>query len=236
MMSPGKVSFVFYNKLIRIYCGFKIMTVLRRFVLLLMVSGFVISTLNTELSAGKYNPVLNVGDQVPGWEKLPATDGTSLSSDTFKDKQVLVIAFICNSCPYAVDYEDRLNRLAQKYSAKDSQVAVIAVNVNLVPADSMEKMQEQAKKKKFVFPYLFDASQKIGQKFGATRTPEFFVLNKDRKVVYMGAMDDATDASKVKRDYVSLAINAALKGKQPEITETIAIGCNVRYKRIRRKK
>ena len=211
------------------------MTVLRQLISLLMILIFVIAG-NTNLSAGKYNPVLNVGDQAPTWEKLPATDGNLFSSNTFKDKQVLVIAFMCNSCPYAVDYEDRLNRLAQKYSAKESPVAVIAVNVNLVPADSLEKMKEQAKKKKFVFPYLFDASQKIGQKFGATRTPEFFVLNKDRKVVYMGAMDDATDAARVKRDYVALAIDAALKGKQPEITETIAIGCNVRYKRIRRRK
>ena len=202
------------------------MTALRQLISLLTILIFV-SAGNTNLSAGKYNPVLNVGDQAPTWEKLPATDGNSFSSNTFKDKQVLVIAFMCNSCPYAVDYEDRLNRLAQKYSAKASPVAVIAVNVNLVPADSLEKMKEQAKKKKFVFPYLFDASQKIGQKFGATRTPEFFVLNKDRKVVYMGAMDDATDATRVKRDYVSLAIDAALKGDQPEITETIAIGCNV---------
>jgi peroxiredoxin len=115
-------------------------------------------------------------------------------------------------------------------------VGVIAVNVNLIPADSPEKMKERARKEGFVFPYLFDKSQQIGQAFGATRTPEFFVLNKDRKVVYMGAMDDSTDASKVKQNYVQQAIDAALQGKQPETTETIAIGCNVRYKRIRRNK
>ena len=188
------------------------------------------------LTAGKYNPVLNVGDQAPSWEKLPATDGKSYASDAFKDKEVLVVAFTCNSCPYAVDYEARLNQLAEKYAGKDSQVGVIAVNVNLIPADSLEKMKARAEKQGFAFPYLFDKSQKIGQAFGATRTPEFFVLNKDRKVVYMGAMDDATDASKVKQHYVEQAIQAALQGKQPEMTETIAIGCNVRYKRIRRKK
>lgn len=212
------------------------MAALRPFVSFLIVAICCLCFFNTELSAGKYNPVLNAGDQAPTWKKLPAADGNSYSSESFKNKEVLVIAFTCNSCPYAVDYEDRLNRLAQKYAAKEAPVAVIAVNVNLVPADSLEKMTEQAKKKQFVFPYLFDESQKIGQKFGATRTPEFFVLNKERKVIYMGAMDDATDASKVKHDYVSLAIEAALKGKQPEITETIAIGCNVRYKRIRRRK
>tara|TARA_R110002095_G_scaffold185024_2_gene162224 strand:- start:55766 stop:56407 length:642 start_codon:yes stop_codon:yes gene_type:complete len=208
----------------------------RQSISLLILSICFLCSTHTELAAGKYNPVLNAGDPAPTWEKLPATDGKTYSSDSFKDKDVLVIAFTCNSCPYAVDYEDRLNRLAQKYATKDSPVGVIAVNVNLVPADSLEKMKAQAEKKKFVFPYLFDKTQKIGQQFGATRTPEFFVLNKDRKVVYMGAMDDATDASKVKRDYVAQAIEAALAGKQPETQETIAIGCNVRYKRIRRKK
>lgn len=188
------------------------------------------------LAAGKYNPVLDAGDQAPTWDKLPATDGKSYASDSFKDKDVLVVAFTCNSCPYAVDYEERLNQLAKKYAGKDSKVAVVAVNVNLIPADSLEKMKARAEKQGFVFPYLFDKSQKIGQAFGATRTPEFFVLNKDRKVVYMGAMDDSTDASKVKQHYVEQAIEAALKGKQPETSETIAIGCNVRYKRIRRKK
>ncbi|MEQ9072089.1 MAG: thioredoxin family protein, partial [Gimesia chilikensis] len=157
--------------------------------------------LTIPVQAGKYNPVLDVGDQAPTWEKLPATDGKSYASDSFKDKDVLVIAFTCNSCPYAVDYETRLNQLAEKYQGKDSRVGVIAVNVNLIPADSPEKMKERAQKEGFVFPYLFDKSQQIGQAFGATRTPEFFVLNKDRKVVYMGAMDDSTDASKVKQNY-----------------------------------
>jgi len=207
----------------------------RQFLLLLAVSACCLLTSESPLRAGKYNPVLDVGDQAPTWDKLPATDGKSYSSDSFQDKQVLVIAFTCNSCLYAVDYEDRLNQLAKKYSTKDSPVAVIAVNVNLVPADSLEKMKERATEKQFVFPYLFDQSQKIGQEFGATRTPEFFVLNKERKIVYMGAMDDSTDASKVRQNYVSEAIEATLNGKQPETTETIAIGCNVRYKRIRRK-
>ncbi|MAC55289.1 thioredoxin family protein [Gimesia maris] len=212
------------------------MSASRQISLLLALSACCLLTMASPLHAGKYNPVLDVGDKAPTWDKLPATDGKSYSSASFQDKEVLVIAFTCNSCPYAVDYEGRLNQLAQKYSAKDSPVAVIAVNVNLVPADSLEKMKEQAAEKKFVFPYLFDESQKIGQEFGATRTPEFFVLNKERKVIYMGAMDDSTDASKVNQDYVSEAIAAALNGKQPKTSETIAIGCNVRYKRIRRKK
>ncbi|QDU17810.1 thiol-disulfide oxidoreductase [Gimesia maris] len=212
------------------------MSASRQIYLLLALSACCLLTMASPLHAGKYNPVLDAGDKAPTWDKLPATDGKSYSSASFQDKEVLVIAFTCNSCPYAVDYEGRLNQLAQKYSAKDSPVAVIAVNVNLVSADSLEKMKEQAAEKKFVFPYLFDESQKIGQEFGATRTPEFFVLNKERKVIYMGAMDDSTDASKVKQDYVSEAIAAALNGKQPKTSETIAIGCNVRYKRIRRKK
>jgi len=105
----------------------------RQFLLLLAVSACCLLTSESPLRAGKYNPVLDVGDQAPTWDKLPATDGKSYSSDSFQDKQVLVIAFTCNSCLYAVDYEDRLNQLAKKYSTKDSPVAVIAVNARRQP-------------------------------------------------------------------------------------------------------
>lgn len=186
------------------------------------------------LAAGEYNPVRSVGDKAPDWSDLPGVDGQQHSLADLKDKEVVVVAFTCNTCPYAVDYEDRLNRLAGQYAAADSKVAVVAINCNLVAEDSLEAMKERAKEKKYAFAYLADTSQESGKKYGATRTPEFFVLNKDREIVYMGALDDSTDADKAKTNYVQLAIDAALQGKRPEKTETIAIGCNIRYKRSRR--
>ena len=182
-------------------------------------------------TAGEFNPTLSINDKAPTWKELPGTDGKKHSLAAIK-KKAIVVVFTCNSCPYAVDYEDRLVALAEKYKKKDVQI--IAINVNKVPEDSLDEMKKRAKAKGFQFPYLFDETQKIARDFGATYTPEFFVLNKDRKIVYMGAMDDSTDPKKVKHQYVQAAIEGVLADKPIEKKETVAIGCRVRYERVRR--
>ena len=186
------------------------------------------------LLAGKYNPTLSLGDAAPAWKELPGTDGTMHSLAQLKEKQVVVVVFTCNSCPYAVDYEPRMVDFATRRCGKQSKVALVAVNVNLVPDDNLEAMQQRAEASKFTFPYLFDATQDIGRAYGATYTPEFFVLNAQREIVYMGAMDDSPDAAKATVNYVEQAVDATLAGKEPEVKETVAIGCAVRYKRVRR--
>ena len=138
--------------------------------------------------------------------------------------------FTCNSCPVAQEYEDRIVAFADKY--KD-RVAVVAVNVNTVREDRLDAMKKRAGKKKFTFPYLYDETQKIARDYGAAYTPEFFVLTKDRKVAYMGAMDDKTKADEVKEKYLDAAVDAVLKGEKPPKGETIAHGCMIRYKRTR---
>ncbi|TWT32919.1 thioredoxin family protein [Blastopirellula retiformator] len=186
------------------------------------------------VAAGEYNPVKSVGDKAPAWNDLPGVDGKEHSLTDLAAKDVVVVAFTCNTCPYAVDYEQRLKQLGQKYAAADSRVAVVAINCNRTEEDSLDAMKDRAKERNFAFAYLSDLSQESGKQFGATRTPEFFVLNKRREIVYMGALDDSTDVDKAKTNYVQLAIDAALKGELPEKTETIPIGCNIRYKRSRR--
>ena len=187
-------------------------------------------------AAGEFNPTLNIGDPAPAWSKLPGVDGKNYSLDDFKEKDVLVVAFTCNSCPYAVDYEDRLIAFSKAHCGEGKKVALIAVNVNKVEEDLPDQMKARAKEKGFNFPYLFDESQKIAKDFGATFTPEFFIIGKDRKIVYMGSMDDSTEADKVKTKYVEAAVAAALKGEVPATKETAAKGCLVRYAKERRKK
>ncbi|MCA9165337.1 MAG: redoxin domain-containing protein, partial [Planctomycetales bacterium] len=104
------------------------------------------------LVAGEFNPDINIGDPAPVYRELPGTDGKQHSLSDLKDKRVVVVAFTCNSCPYAVDYEDRLNQLAQKYAAADSAVAVVAINVNKAEKDALPAMIERAREKKFTFP------------------------------------------------------------------------------------
>jgi peroxiredoxin len=187
-------------------------------------------------AAGEFNPVLKIGDKAPAWKELPGVDGKKHSLSDLKKRDVVVLAFICNSCPYAVDYENRLIAFAKKHSGKDSKVALVTVNVNKVEEDLPPKMKEKAEAKGFKFPYLFDETQKIANDYGAGFTPEFFVLNKNRKVVYMGAMDDSPNADKVKRRYVEEAVAAALLDKLPEVKETVPIGCRIRIERTRRRK
>lgn len=186
-------------------------------------------------AAGKYNPTRSIGDTAPQWNSLPGTDGKQHSSKDLDDRDVVVVVFTCNSCPYAVDYEVRLNELAKKYSAADSRVGVVAINVNKIEADLLPAMQQRAKEREFVFPYLFDETQQVAKQFGALRTPECFVLNRARKIVYMGAMDDNTDPQAVKTRYVEEAIAGALQGKQVELAETPPVGCLIRFARERRK-
>lgn len=183
-------------------------------------------------AAGEFNSKLNIGDAAPAWTDLPGTDGKNHSLSDLKDKPVVVVVFTCNSCPAAEGYEDRLIAFAKKYAeAADSKVALVAINVNTIEEDRLPKMKEKATEKGFNFLYLYDESQKIAKDFGATYTPEFFVLNKDRKVVYMGAMDDKNNAADVKVNYLTPAVEAALKGEKPEKAETIARGCMIRYKK-----
>ncbi|MCG8649137.1 MAG: thioredoxin family protein, partial [Pirellulales bacterium] len=138
----------------------------------------------------------------------------------------------CNSCPYAVDVEDRLIALEKDYASRG--VALVAINVNKVKKDLLPAMKETAEDKGFKFPYLFDESQQIAKDYGAKYTPEFFVLNQQRKVVYMGSLDDSPDGKNVAKRYVRAAVDAVLSGEQPAVSETVPIGCRVRFERQRR--
>lgn len=194
--------------------------------------GILLLTLATTADAGEYNPVLNIGDPAPVWKGLPGVDGKTHALADLKERQAVVLVFTCNSCPYAIDYEQRIIALAETFSAKE--IAVVAVNVNKVPEDSFEEMKARSKSQGFNFAYLFDETQQIARDYGATYTPEFFVLDAQRKIAYMGALDDSPAADKVKEQYVAEALTALLQGKQPPTTETVAIGCRIRLERKRR--
>lgn len=183
------------------------------------------------VGAGEFNTVLNIGASAPVWSNLPGTDGKRHSLEDLKDTKVVVVVFTCNSCPVAAEYEDRIIAFAKKYAG---DVAVVAINVNRIEEDNLEHMRDRAESKKFPYRYLFDESQKIAKDYGATYTPEFYVLGPDRKVVYMGGMDDNSDPAIVMENYLEPAVESALKGMPPKTTETRAIGCRVRYVRERK--
>ena len=173
-----------------------------------------------------------VGDKAEDF-KLKNIDGKMVSLADFEDAKGFIVIFTCNHCPFAKLYEDRIIDLNAKYAPKG--YPVIAINPNdpeVQPEDSFNNMKERASEKGFNFPYLFDDGQEVYPKFGATRTPHVFLLDKSLTVRYIGAIDDSPqDADAVEVKYVENAIFAISKGKDPEPAKTKAIGCSIKYKR-----
>ncbi len=177
----------------------------------------------------------SVGDKAIDFE-LKNVDGKMVSPKDYADAKGFIVVFTCNTCPYAVKYEDRIIELNKKYAKKG--FPVIAINPNdpeVQPKDTYELMVEKAKEKGFDFPYLYDPGRKVSAVYGATKTPHIYLLSKKGEkltVEYIGAIDDNyEDASAVKKAYLADAVDALLAGGKPEITETKAIGCSVKMKK-----
>lgn len=175
-----------------------------------------------------------VGDEANDF-KLQNIDGKQVALADFKDAKGFVVIFTCNHCPYAIAYEDRIIALDKKY--KSQGFPVVAINPNdpaIAPEDSFENMKKRAADKGFTFPYLFDETQDVFKKYGATKTPHVFILSKKGEMLaveYIGTIDNNyKDASQVSVRYVEDAVDALLHNKKPALTTTKAIGCSIKVK------
>lgn len=173
-----------------------------------------------------------VGDVATDF-KLENIDGKMVSLSDFKTAKGFIVIFTCNTCPYAVAYEDRIEALNKKYAKEGYPViAIMPNNTDVKPGDNMDAMKARAKAKGFTFPYLMDAGQKIYPQYGATKTPHVYILEKTSKgnvVKYIGAIDDNyQDANAVNQKYVEDAVDALLAGQEIKETQTRAIGCSIK--------
>jgi len=175
-----------------------------------------------------------IGDAVPDFS-LQNIDGRKVALSDYEDEKGVILIFTCNSCPYAVMYEDRINDLHNTFA--DKGYPVLAINPNdpeIKPDDDMAGMKKRAADKGFEFAYVFDEKQEIYPKFGATKTPEVYLLKNEggvMKVAYSGAIDDNHKNPKaVNVKYVESAIEAVTNGKKPDPTFTKAIGCTIKVK------
>jgi peroxiredoxin len=189
------------------------------------------------LVAGEYNAVLDIGAPMPSFESLPATDGSKLSSSDL-DEEVVILVFLANHCPWVKGMDGDLVALVDSLEGKD--VRVVGVSVNHREEDRLPAMKKHGANAGYNFTYVFDESQELGRQLGATRTPEYFVFDKNRKLVYMGLLHNSPAAKR--RDgninytqgeptdfYVTDAVAEILAGKSVTITETRAHGCSVEY-------
>ncbi|WP_026976260.1 thioredoxin family protein [Flavobacterium tegetincola] len=160
---------------------------------------------------------------------LKNVDGKMVSLSSIKNAKGYIVVFTCNECPFAKMYEDRLIALHKAYAKKGYSVIAINPNSPENEAEGYAAMQKRAKEKGFTFPYLVDEGQKIYPQYGAVRTPHVFLLDKERKVQYIGTIDDnAKSAKDVKVKFLEDAINALQKGEKPNPNFTKAIGCPVK--------
>lgn len=163
---------------------------------------------------------------------LKNVDDSMISSESFS-KDVLVVIFTCNHCPYAVFYEDRLINLANDFKDKVDFVAINSNDSTNYPQDDFENMKIRSKEKNFPFPYLHDKSQEIAKSYGGLVTPHVFVFNKDRKLVFQGGIDDNQNYKEpvsITKTFLKDAIIASLNGIEIETKLYPVLGCSIKWK------
>ena len=197
----------------------------------------IVTVASPPLQAGEYNAVVEIGAAMPEFSELPATDGTTLSS-TDLSEEVVVLVFLANHCPWVKGMDPDLVALVD--DLQSDRVRVVGVSVNHREDDRLPAMKKHGEQAGYNFTYVYDESQELGRALGATRTPEYYVFDQDRELVYMGLLHDSP-ASK-RRDgtihytegeptefYVADAVKALLAGREIPVAETRAHGCSVEY-------
>src|SRR5215210_5763784 len=173
---------------------------------------------------------LSLAERAPSFA-LRGVDGQEHCLADYAGSAVLVLIQSCNHCPYVQAWEDRMIAIQRDYA--DRGVRLVAVNSNdstRYPGDSFDEMRARAEQRGFNFDYLHDEDQSLVRALGAERTPEVYVFDRDRRLVYHGAIDDNRDDRAVTQHYLRDALDALLEGKDPPVTETPAVGCSVKWR------
>ena len=162
---------------------------------------------------------------------LPGVDGQQHSLDDYTDKPALAVVWSCNHCPYVQAWEGRMVALQREFGDRGFELVAISSNdADNYPEDSFEAMKERAVQQGFNFDYLYDEDQSVLNAYGAERTPEGFLFDGDRRLVYHGAIDDSREEDEVSERYLRDAIEALLACESPTVDETPAVGCTVKRK------
>lgn len=176
--------------------------------------------------------MLPLGSKAPAF-RLPDTDGKTVSLDDLKAAPALLVMFICNHCPYVKHVRQELARLGHDY--RDKGVAVVAISANDVathPDDSPARMADEKKAAGYTFPYLYDETQDVAKAYQAACTPDLYVFDKNRSLVYRGQLDDSRPGNNIPVTGKDLraALDAVLAGKPVSEQQKPSIGCNIKWK------
>jgi thiol-disulfide isomerase/thioredoxin len=176
--------------------------------------------------------MMELGTALPEF-RLPDPQKKMVASGDFADAPALLVAFICNHCPYVKHLREGLAQFARDY--RESGLAMVAINANDVsnyPDDSPAKMAAEIDEVGYVFPYLYDESQEVAKAFRAACTPEFYLFDGDRRLAYRGQFDDSRPESgrPVTGADLRAAVDAVLAGRPVDPDQTPSIGCNIKWK------
>jgi len=177
--------------------------------------------------------MLPVGTPAPDF-RLPDANGKTVTLSDFKDQPALLVVFMCNHCPYVKHLRGGLAQLAKDYQPRG--VAIVGINSNDVanyPEDSPAKMAAEAKAVGYVFPYLYDETQAVAKAYRAACTPDFFLFDRGRQLVYRGQFDASRPGNgiPVTGKDIRAALDAVLAGKSVSTLQSPSMGCNIKWKR-----
>jgi len=190
------------------------------------------SVYEENIMASTPSTMVPLGTPAPDFQ-LPDTEGGTVSLGDFQGSPALLVAFICNHCPYVKHIRAQFSQLVKDYQAKG--VAVVGISSNDAvahPADSYEKMKDEKREAGYTFPYLYDESQEAAKAYRAACTPDFFVFGKSGELAYRGQMDASRPGNDKPNDGADLraALDAVLAGRAPSAEQMPSIGCNIKWK------
>ena len=174
-----------------------------------------------------------LGTPAPDFQ-LPDTNGKFVTLASLKEKPTLLVMFICNHCPYVKHIRTGLTQLANDFHPRGvGMVAISSNDAANYPEDGPVKMAEEAKSAGYTFPYLYDATQSVAKAYRAACTPDFFLFDRGRRLVYRGQLDASRPGNGIPVTGKDLraALDAVLVGKAPSLLQTPSMGCNIKWKR-----
>jgi peroxiredoxin len=176
-------------------------------------------------------PPPDLGKMCPDF-LLPGVDGTTYTNHSFDSSHALLVVFTCNHCPYANAVEDRILALAHHFGPSALGVVAICSNdAQTYPDDSFDNLARRWREKAYPFPYLHDDTQAVAKAFDAVCTPDFFLFDRDRRLVYRGRLDDNwKEPSKVTQEELKAAVQAVLDNRQPTTDQKPAMGCGIKWR------
>ena len=176
--------------------------------------------------------MLALGTIAPEFELPDVVSGDTISLSTFSDSKALLVMFICQHCPFVIHVREELSQIGRDYSDRLAIVAISANDVANYPNDSPEKLKQMAEEFNFNFPVCYDETQEVSKSYTAACTPDFFLFDADKKLVYPGQLDDSRPGNNLPVTGKDLrrAIDLVLEKKEIDLEQKPSIGCNIKWK------